>query len=144
MDALLHGHSYTGHPTGCAAALAALKSYTDESINPNAATLQAAALSHQPLALWGESVMRDLSLIPGVQGVSGLGTVLAVHLEDQAAGYASNAAEGILSRLRDDGVFARPLGNTVYLMCTPMTDAGTLDRLVSTLKEALRASFPIR
>ena len=33
-DALLHGHSYTAHPIGCAAAVAALDLYADPQRNP--------------------------------------------------------------------------------------------------------------
>ncbi|KAK2077256.1 hypothetical protein QBZ16_004890 [Prototheca wickerhamii] len=139
LDALLHGHSYTGHPTGCAAALAALRCYTDATINPNARALQAAAAEAAPLSLWGENTMRELSHLPGVKRVSGLGTVVAVELEVPDAGYASNAAEGVLARLRARDVFARPLGNTVYLMCTPMTDEATIQDLINALREALLA-----
>ncbi len=35
LDALLHGHSYTAHPIGCAAAVAALDAYSDPAGNPN-------------------------------------------------------------------------------------------------------------
>ena len=35
LDALLHGHSYTAHPIGCAAAAAALDAYSDPAANPN-------------------------------------------------------------------------------------------------------------
>ena len=35
LDALLHGHSYTAHPIGCAAAVAALDAYADPASNPN-------------------------------------------------------------------------------------------------------------
>lgn len=34
-EALLHGHSYTAHAIGCQAGVAALKSYTEPSLNPN-------------------------------------------------------------------------------------------------------------
>lgn len=33
-DALLHGHSYTAHPIGCAAAVAALDLYSNPARNP--------------------------------------------------------------------------------------------------------------
>ena len=34
VDALLHGHSYSGYPIGCALAVEALKLYTDAECNP--------------------------------------------------------------------------------------------------------------
>ncbi|KAL4451869.1 hypothetical protein ABPG75_007531 [Micractinium tetrahymenae] len=38
MHALLHGHSYTAHPIGCAAGTAALQLYRDPALNPNLCT----------------------------------------------------------------------------------------------------------
>ena len=35
LQALLHGHSYSAHATGCAAAVAAMRIYTDPGQNPN-------------------------------------------------------------------------------------------------------------
>ena len=35
LTALLHGHSYTAHPMGCAAALKAIQWYRDPSTNLN-------------------------------------------------------------------------------------------------------------
>lgn len=137
LDALLHGHSYTAHPTGCAAALAALAAYASPALNPNAGALAGAAARRLPLTLWGEAAAAELSRLPGVAGVTTLGTLLAVELGGGGGGYASDAAAGVVAALRRHGVFARPLGPVVYLMVTPMTGAGEVDRLLAAMKLAL-------
>lgn len=54
-------------------------------------------------------------------------------------GYASGEAKAVVQKLRGVGVFARPLGNVVYLMVTPTTSpevcTSLLQRLMSALKQ---------
>ena len=80
-----------------------------------------------------------LSRHPGVHSVVPLGTVLAVklHAADGAGGYASNAAAGVVRRLRSLGVYGRPLGDVVYIMVTPMTARAQCDALLAKLVSAL-------
>lgn len=179
MEALLHGHSYTAHPIGCAAGVASLQLFRDASINPNLCTPEepgrcqrqrqqeqqqqgsGAAARGSPgakqgsgsgcscagpcgrlLPLWDESAVDALSRHPSVKGVVPLGTVLAVQLQAEAGGpggYASNAAAAVVQRLRGMGVFARPLGDVVYLMVTPMTERSQCDVLLGKLGAALGA-----
>ena len=49
------------------------------------------------------------------------GTVMAVELRSEEAGYASDTAEAVVGRLRKSGVYARPLGNVVYSRSHPRT-----------------------
>lgn len=58
------------------------------------------------------------------------GTVLAVELKAQDAGYTSQAAEAVVRKLRASGVFTRDLGNVVYLMCTPTSSVAHCERLL--------------
>jgi dethiobiotin synthetase/adenosylmethionine--8-amino-7-oxononanoate aminotransferase len=160
MSALLHGHSYTAHAVGCAAGVAALRLYRDPGVNPNWCTPEAPDRCQQQqqgggggggcgcsapcgrlLPLWDEAAVAALSQHPLVQGVVPLGTVLAVQLrsEDGAGGYASNAAAAVVRRLRQVGVFGRPLGDVVYLMVTPMTEHQQCADLLGKLAAALDA-----
>ncbi len=65
--------------------------------------------------------------------------MLAVELkaDDGHLGYASGAAKQVVQRMRPQGVFARPLGNVVYLMCTPTTAKEKCDELLRTLVDCL-------
>ena len=66
------------------------------------------------------------------------GTVLAAELKTKgAAGYGATEAVEVTQGLRQKGVYARPLGNVVYLMVTPTTAkelcTSLLERLLSEL-----------
>lgn len=167
MHALLHGHSYTAHPIGCAAGVASLQLYNDPELNPNLCTPQQPGRCRKQeaarqqggsgggsvsgacactgpcgslLPLWDSAAVAALSSHAAVRSVVPLGTVLAVQLRaDDSGGYASNAAAAVVRRLRGMGVYGRPLGNVVYLMVSPMTERAQCDALLAKLAAALDA-----
>lgn len=133
-QALLHGHSYTAHPIGCVSALHALESYN--------ATLER---DHDPKS--GPRMSFDvgqaqaLSLLPLVEQSFTLGTVLAVTIkpEDGTSGYgATSQTVPIVQSLRQDGVFARPLGNVIYTMVSPLTSREECTRLTDILYKTIK------
>ena len=108
-----------------------------------------------------ESDVRDLSLLPGVKGVMSLGSVLSVELKPnspppqglqstsssidvESTGingstrnsryYNSSSSGVVVSLLKSNNVYARPLGNVVYLMPTPMTPEVDRQRLIRVTK----------
>ena len=83
-----------------------------------------------------------MSHSPAVQRVVPLGTVLAVELKvpEGAGGYASGAARAVATRMRRMGVYARPLGNVAYVMCTPTTSKGDAQWLMHQLEACLMDS----
>lgn len=107
-DALLHGHSYTAHPAGCAAALAALQLY--------------APLAHSSRTYFEDSMCKELSCADGVVSVSTIGTVLAVELQGRTSGYAATGAMAYTKRLLERGILTRPLGNVLYIMVPPLVN----------------------
>jgi dethiobiotin synthetase/adenosylmethionine--8-amino-7-oxononanoate aminotransferase len=167
--ALLHGHSYTAHPLGCAAAVQALETFTDPHMNPNLCTPEVpnrclcsstststtesgSNTVQEPLSspcpgpcgklrpLWDPARLQALSHHPKVDRIVSLGTVIAAELKTSAengGGYGSNAAAGVVAALRKRGVFARPLGNVVYIMVTPMTKPEKCQDLLNALEDAL-------
>lgn len=132
--ALLHGHSYTAHPVGCVSAIQALDSYenvlADEEGN--------ASLFHQSFYIDEVIVM---SRLPLVEKCFALGTVLAVTIkpdESGGTGYAAASRTTPIARhLRDHGVYARPLGNVIYIMVSPVTSREECARVYEILKETL-------
>jgi dethiobiotin synthetase/adenosylmethionine--8-amino-7-oxononanoate aminotransferase len=133
-QALLHGHSYTAHPIGCVSALHALESYN--------ATLER---DHDPKT--GPRMSFDvgqaqaLSLLPLVEQSFTLGTVLAVTIkpEDGTSGYgATSQTVPIVQSLRQVGVFARPLGNVIYIMVSPLTSREECTRLTDILYKTIK------
>ncbi|KAL4564280.1 hypothetical protein LXL04_028340 [Taraxacum kok-saghyz] len=136
LKALLHGHSYSAHALGCAAACSSIKWFKDSQTNPN-------LIPQQNLLkeLWDRELVEKISFHPAVQRVVSLGTlfVLELRVEDNEAGYASQCASSLLVKLREDGIYMRPLGNVIYMMCGPCTSSHLclqmLERLYTRLNE---------
>ncbi|KAI3709119.1 hypothetical protein L2E82_38878 [Cichorium intybus] len=130
LKALLHGHSYSAHALGCAAACNSIKWFKDSQTNPN-------LIPQQNLLreLWDTKLVEKISFNPAVQRVVSLGTLFAVELqvEDYEAGYASLCATSLLLKLREDGIYMRPLGNVIYMMCGPCTPPQICLKMLQTL-----------
>lgn len=109
--AIFHGYTYSGHPVGCAAALANLKIVRDENLPANAARMGDYLLAQlQPF------VKRHAA----VGEVRGKGLMLAIDLVadkrtreplDLMAGYAARVAE----IARQYGAMVRPVGTKIIL-----------------------------
>ncbi|GFQ01905.1 bifunctional dethiobiotin synthetase/7 8-diamino-pelargonic acid aminotransferase mitochondrial [Phtheirospermum japonicum] len=127
LKALLHGHSYSAHAMGCAAAVKSVKWFKDCKTNTNM-ILESRLLQE----LWDAELVEQISLLPAVRRVVALGTLCAIELlaEGSNAGYASTYASSIVKKLREDGLYMRPLGNVIYVMCGPCTFPDTCRRLL--------------
>ncbi|CAL8463526.1 g3060 [Coccomyxa elongata] len=150
IDALLHGHSYSGYPIGCAVAVEALKLYSDAECNPalctphKAGRCQSSPACAEPcgrlVELWDEKLLKQLSMHDHVARIVALGTLVAAEIQPgqgQAAGYGSHEAKSVVMWLRQHGVYARPLGNVVYLMVTPTTHPSQSRQLLVKLMQAI-------
>ncbi|XP_055823033.1 bifunctional dethiobiotin synthetase/7,8-diamino-pelargonic acid aminotransferase, mitochondrial [Solanum dulcamara] len=128
LQALLHGHSYTAHAVGCTAAVKSIKWFKDSKTNHN--LISEAMLLRE---LWDPDMVRQISLLPAVHRVVVLGTLCALELraEGSNAGYASLYARSLLQKLREDGIYMRPLGNVIYLMCGPCTSPQSCSNLLN-------------
>ena len=133
-QALLHGHSYTAHPIGCVSALHALDAYEEVLIKGSRSKVS---------SLFDSDQVRRLSELPLVQMSFTLGTVVAVTIhpgESDGTGYAADSRTGpIVKMLRDKGVFARPLGNVIYVMSSPLTSKEDCSRLCEVLANSIHA-----
>lgn len=125
-NALLHGHSYTAHPVGCAAANFAFDKYNDLLKGEGGAGRE----------YWNVGEVGAISGLACVESAVSLGTVLSVELGGDQ-GYTSQSAESVVRMLADRGVHCRPLGNVLYFMASPFTSRRTCDRLLRLLREVL-------
>jgi adenosylmethionine-8-amino-7-oxononanoate aminotransferase len=103
---LVHGHSFTANPLGCAAALAALQVFTDEQI------LEKLALIHD----WHSQGLALLRNHPAVTHIRQMGTIAAFDLQVADAGYTSSIAAQLKTYFYEQGLLLRPLGNVLYLL----------------------------
>ncbi|KAF8328123.1 pyridoxal phosphate-dependent transferase [Cantharellus anzutake] len=132
-QALLHGHSYTAHPVGCAIANASLDLIEDIVSNSKdwkeARTRWSSRSDPRPpevrggimescepkvWSLWDPGFVTELSCRPQIREVMTLGTVLAFRLHDPQSsdesftrGYQATSAEhfmqGVRRAMKDDG-----------------------------------------
>ncbi|ETV85711.1 dethiobiotin synthase, variant [Aphanomyces astaci] len=109
-DALLHGHSFTANPVGCAAALTALDMY--DSLGQDDAT---------PRVYWDPATVAAVGQSTRVVRAFQLGTVVVFELASEGKGYEATGAQDFIRHLRTDGIYARALGNVIYIMCSPLT-----------------------
>jgi dethiobiotin synthetase/adenosylmethionine--8-amino-7-oxononanoate aminotransferase len=100
--ALLHGHSYTAYPTGCAVALKSLdllegalrhddwkkarEAWATAGHTENKSFRHTGEIEQSPCSLWSVDFVRDLSQRPGIKKVMTLGTVLGFEVEDKQVG----------------------------------------------------------
>jgi dethiobiotin synthetase/adenosylmethionine--8-amino-7-oxononanoate aminotransferase len=133
-QALLHGHSYTAHPVGCVSAIQALDAYEKVFADEEGD----ASLIRQSFDI--DEVIA-MSHLPLVEKCFSLGTVLAVTIrpdEIGGTGYAAASRTTPIARhLRDHGVYARPLGNVIYIMASPVTSREECARVCRILKATL-------
>lgn len=119
LIALLHGHSYSAHAMGCAAAAKSIQWFKDPSTNVN--------IEHgegKLKVMWDMKLIHQISSLPSVKRVVALGTLCAIELHaiGPDSGYASLQISSLVQQLRrEDNVYVRPLGNVIYLMCGPCT-----------------------
>ncbi len=127
-----HGHSYTGNPLACAAALANLKIFEEERVIEGL----------QPkVALLGEA-LRRFAAHPHVREVRQIGLMAGIELiADKAAGtpYPLEAKMGfrVCRAARERGVLLRPLGNVLVVLPPLAIEVGDLQRLLDILYAAL-------
>ena len=99
-----HGHSYSGNPLGCAAAIASLKVFETEPVFDRIAAIE--RIHRERLAAFQNH--------PRVADVRMLGTIVALELQADDAGYLSNLRTRLYDFFIEHGVLLRPLGNVVY------------------------------
>jgi adenosylmethionine---8-amino-7-oxononanoate aminotransferase len=123
-----HGHTYTGNPLACAAALATLDVFEQER------TLERL----QPkLELFAE-LLEPLAAHPAVAEVRRRGTMTGIEL----AGFPLEARIGhqVALEARRRGAIVRPLGDVVVLMPPLVISEADLTRLVAITAEAIDAA----
>lgn len=138
-DALLHGHSYTAHPMGCAVANESLRimekldregewSGYKKDWTPSTASTAVMTGGEHCWSMWSTAFLDRTSHHARVEHVFALGSVVAICLKDASGGgYASTAATGLRDDLlagrdEEEGVIhSRVMGNVLYLMAALTT-----------------------
>lgn len=114
-----HSSSYTANPLACAAGLANVRIWAQGEMQAQldaVAAMQAERLT----ALAGDDRF---------EGARRTGTIAAIDLRVDAAGYLASVGPRLRAHALDRGVLLRPLGNTVYVMPPYCITADQLDRV---------------
>ena len=123
-----HGHTYTGNPLACAAAIANLDAFETEG------TL----LKLQPkIRLLGE-LLAEVDRMPEVAEVRCRGFMAGIDLGDNDP--ALRLGHRVTLEARERGAIVRPLGDTVVLMPPLAISKAELRRLVAITREAIVAA----
>jgi adenosylmethionine-8-amino-7-oxononanoate aminotransferase len=133
MKTFFHGHTYTGNPLACAAALANLKIFKKER------TLQ----KLKPKIEFLRKELGTFKDLPHVGNVRQQGFMVGIELvkdKKTKKPYPAEAKVGIrVCRLaRDQGVILRPLGNVIVLMPALSLSLNQLGRLLSATKLSIQ------
>jgi len=127
LHTFYHGHSYTGNALACAAANASLQIFDDEPVFDRIATI---ARIHA----------ERLALLRGHQQVGEtrqLGTIGAMELRAEDAGYLSSMRPKLYQFFLERGVLLRPLGNVVYVLPPYVISPDELHRVYDVIQEGI-------
>ena len=129
---VMHGYTATGHPLGCAAALAVLDIVERDDLPANAAKQ-------------GKRLLDGLQHLPGLSAivgeVRGKGLMVGIDLvaeksTRQPLDPASGIGELVASFAREEGVIVRPAGSTIILSPPLVIEAKHIDKIINALTVA--------
>jgi adenosylmethionine-8-amino-7-oxononanoate aminotransferase len=123
-----HGHTYTGNPLACAAALASLEAFEQER------TLERLG---PKIELLGEQLDR-VAAMPEVAEVRRCGLMVGIDLGEHDP--ALRLGHRVTLEARGRGAIVRPLGDVVVLMPPLSIEESELVRLVAITAESIQAA----
>ncbi|NJW52959.1 adenosylmethionine--8-amino-7-oxononanoate transaminase [Salinimicrobium oceani] len=124
---LFHGHTYTANPLACTAALAGIELLQSAEMQSNIKRVEA---SHRNYA---NKLKNELK----VKNLRQLGVILAFELDVEMERY-GNLRNKLYSHFMEEGVFLRPLGNTIYILAPYVITDPQLERIYSSIDRALK------
>jgi len=126
LKTFFHGHSFTANPLACTAALASLDLLLEEECFEKIEWLTE---QNKEFANHLES---DISSTV-IKNIRTLGTLLAFEIVEGKDEYLNNISGTITEKALNEGVYIRPLGNTVYIMPPYCITKEELEKVYDTL-----------
>jgi len=131
---LYHGHTYTGNPLACAAAIASLNLFKQHN------TLAHAKHSAQII----QDRLAELNDHPNVLDIRQRGLMVGIELgqsraESRPFDFAARTGAKLCKAMLPKGLIIRPLGDTLVLMPAPAMDHETLCQMLDTVLGTLAA-----
>jgi adenosylmethionine---8-amino-7-oxononanoate aminotransferase len=126
--ALLHGHTFTANPTGCAAALASISLLEQPETFKNINKINASHLQFE----------QHISKHPKVKSTRVLGVIFALEIQvSEKQSYYSNLRNQFYNYFIDKGVILRPVGNVIYILPSYIIAEASLQQIYTTIEQAL-------
>lgn len=124
---LFHGYTYSAHPVATAAALAALRAYTEEGMFENAASLEQS---------WGDA-FHALKGTKHIIDIRTIGIVLGVELESRDGAAGARGFE-VMKRAWAKGLMVRVTGDIIALSPPLTLSQSDIGFMADTLREVLQ------
>ena len=106
LKTFFHGHSFTANPLACTAALASLD-----------LLLQKECLQKiEWIAQQHKGFIQQLQDKKNIKNIRCLGTIVAFEITEGNDEYLNDISNVITQQCLQEGIYLRPLGNTVYIM----------------------------
>ena len=131
MHTFYHGHSYTGNALACASANASLQIFEDEPVFDR---ISGIAKIHAER-------LQQLRKYAAVGDTRQIGTIGAIELQTDDAGYLSAMRPKLYRFFLERGVLLRPLGNVVYVLPPYVISPEELHRVWDVIVEAVETLF---
>jgi adenosylmethionine---8-amino-7-oxononanoate aminotransferase len=107
LKTFFHGHSFTANPLACAAAIASLELLQTEECTASISRIES----------FNKKLYPDLTQLNlPIRNLRTLGTILAFELDEGRDEYLNQSGASVGKAAMQQGVYIRPLGNTVYIM----------------------------
>jgi adenosylmethionine-8-amino-7-oxononanoate aminotransferase len=123
---LFHGHTYSANPPACAAAIAGIELLTSEEIQQK---IQKIISAHQAFDA-------RIASHPKVKNRRQLGVIYAFDLDVKMERY-GNLRNQLFDHFMQQGVFLRPLGNTIYILPPYVISEEELEKIYKSIELAL-------
>jgi adenosylmethionine-8-amino-7-oxononanoate aminotransferase len=132
LKTFFHGHSYTGNPLACAAAIACLDLFEKEEV------LKKLKGKIKILEAWLKKILR----FKHVGDVRNIGLMAGVELvknkkTKEPYNWAEKMGWRVANHARDNGVLIRPLGNIIVIMPPLSISEQNLKRLLDVIKSSI-------
>lgn len=131
LKTFFHGHSFTANPLACTAALASL-----DLLLKDECLAQMEWITKQ-----NEQFCKGLSHVSGIKHIRQLGTMAAFEIDKGNDEYLNDISKKVTAFSLNEGVYVRPLGNTVYIMPPYCITKDELDKVYAVLLKFLTKEF---
>ncbi len=132
LKTFFHGHSYTGNPLACAAAIVSIDLFEKEETLKNM----------QPKIALFEDKLREIADLPNVGNVRNKGLIAGIELvKDKTTKepypWEEKIGWKVAYKAREEGVLIRPLGNVIVIMPPLSISIENLNCLMDVIKGAI-------